>query len=147
MARGRLTTSRGGYSVVVDPDPKEIARDIGRYINKPMKRELGKLHRRLGEKPAEETRKKARALGSGRIHIARTVKPSATQNAVQLRATGPDIKGQEYGSKRYGQFLPFEPGGYVLGAVQRDREFMERFAGDYLEGIEDLLKKVWGGRG
>lgn len=114
-----------------------------------MKKELGRLHKKLGKTPVDEVKKRAQAEGSGRVRIGRKVRASAAMSDLTILAGGagyPDFAGQERGSKQYGQFLPWTGGGndgYVIGAMMNDDGFMEKFGQEYVEGLSDLLKLVW----
>lgn len=96
-----------------------------------------------------KARTRAAALGSGRVRLARgrTISASGTQRraAIRLNASRyPDAFGQEFGSKRYRQFLPWRgnqwnadgptsgPGYVVHPTIRAERETIRETYGDYV---------------
>ena len=154
MATGRTRRTAGrGFTLVVEPDPKQVAKDIRRYINKPMAREVGRLNKRHAEVPADEIRRRSAAAPRGQVRIGRAVKASGSVAAITvLGGKGyPDFAGQIFGSKQYTRFAPWVGTSsyedtYVIGPILRDERFMEEFGQKYVEGLSDLLETVWSGK-
>ena len=151
-ASGRLVSRNGRFSVVVDPDPKRVAKDIGRHINKPMKRVVGQLHREYADIPVQEIKKRSARAPRGQVRIGRFVKASAATSAITVLGGrgSADWAGQVWGSKTYRRFSPYTGGPYedtyVIGPILRDEAFMEDFGEKFADGLSELLEKVWNGR-
>jgi len=153
MATGRLVSRGGRFSVIVDPDPKQVAKDIGRHINKPMKRTVGQLHKKYADLPIKEIQKRSARAPRGQVRIGRFVKASAAVSAITVLGGrgAADFAGQVWGSKRYRRFAPYTGGPYentyVIGPVLRDEAFMQDFGEKFADGLSELIEKVWNGRG
>lgn len=152
-ASTRVVARNGRFSVVADPDPAQVAKDIGRLINKPMKRVVGQMHKEFAQIPIKEIQSRSARAPRGQVRIGRYVKASASTAAITVLGGkgAADFAGQLWGSKRYRRFSPYTGGPYeqtyVIGPILRDEAFMEDFGEKFAEGLDDLLKKVWNGRG
>lgn len=140
------SSTGGQFRVIIDPDPRAFARKLDKEVGSQLKKEVGKTHKKLGDKPVNEIKKRANALGSGRVRIGRAAKSSATAAALTVRAGGgayPDFAGQEYGSLRFKRFLPWkgngDEAGYVIGDILRDDRWMTDFGEEYVDAIVDLF--------
>lgn len=155
MVAAHISKSNGAtIRIVVDPDPKKVAKDIGRLVNKPMSKQVGKLHKRLADDPAQEIKKRADSMGSGRVRIGRAVRGSAAASALTViggKASIPDFAGQEWGSKQYRRFLPWkgsgDESGYVIGPMMRDDTYMTSLMEKYADGMAELIEPIFNGRG
>jgi hypothetical protein len=145
MVDARISSNGGSMRIKVDPEPRQVAKDISRLVSKPMAKKVGDLHKKLGDIPIKEIERRATRAGSGRRRIGRAVKPSATRS--ELVITGgrgfPDFAGQEWGSKRWPQFLPYNPDGHVIGAMMSDAGFMQDMLEKYADGLGELIEEVF----
>ncbi|MDH3194238.1 MAG: hypothetical protein OEM40_07975 [Acidimicrobiia bacterium] len=133
--------------IVIKPDPKKVARAM-RQVDKKLPRQLGKLHQKFADIPAEEAKRRARGKGSGYVRLARDIKPKRNQNSIAIRFGNlPDSAGWEFGAKQYPQFDPWrgsgDDAGYVIGELRRDRSWMDDFgetlAEEYAEALNDIF--------
>jgi hypothetical protein len=153
MATGRLVAGNGRFTVVINPDPKQVAKDIRRQINRPMAREVGRLHKKYADIPVQETKRQATRAPRGQVRIGRAVKASASTSAItMLGGRGyPDFAGQVFGSKQYSRFAPWVGSSsyedmYVIGRLYRDEAWQQDFMMKFVEGLSDLLETVWSGK-
>lgn len=149
MVSFHSSSGGGQMRVIIDPDPHRFARQLDKEVGNQLKKDIGRTHKRLGDKPVDEIKKRADALGSGRVRIGRASKSSATARALTVRAGGaayPDFAGQEYGSLQYRRFLPWsgngDDAGYVIGDILRDDRWMTDFGEEYVDAITDLFNRV-----
>ena len=136
--------------IKVTPDPAKFAKSLQEKADaKALKKEIGKSHKRLSDKPIKEIKSRANAMGSGRVRIGRAVKSSASSTALTVRGGKgyPDFAGQEYGSLQYRRFLPWkgngDSAGYVIGELLRDDAWMTQFGEEYVDEIDKLYQRVF----
>lgn len=110
-----------------------------------MAKKVGDLHKKIGKKPVEEVKTRSSKAGRGQVRIGRSVKASAARTDLTLLGGRgyPDFAGQEWGSKRYPQFRPHNPDGYVIGAMMSDRVFMGELLEEYSDGLAELMQEVF----
>ncbi len=118
-----------------------------------MRRVVGQLHKDLAQLPIKEIQARSNRAPRGQVRIGRYVKASAAVSAITVNggAGAADFAGQVWGSKRYKRFAPYTGGSYestyVIGPVLKDEVFMTGFGEKFADGLEELLVKVWNGRG
>jgi hypothetical protein len=156
MATGRVAGGAGGapFVIVVDPDPKQIAKDIRRKINRPMAKVVGQVNKKQAQMAVAEIKRRSASAPRGQVRIGRAAKASATAAAITVRVGGarfPDIGGQIWGSHRFERFDAYTGGRYentyVIGPMLRDERFMNALGEAYVDEISDLLKRIWGNYG
>ena len=145
------TGNRGGNGFIIVPDPNDVAKELRSKVSKQAAKTVGQLHKKLGDTPVNEGKRRSDAAPRGGVRIGRSLRASATVKALTVAAGGgayPDWAGQEWGSKRYARFQPFIGGGddgYVMGRMMKDDAFMTRFMDEYVDGLSELLETVFDG--
>jgi hypothetical protein len=143
-----ISAGRRGLDVIVTPDMRKVRRDI-RKVDRDFPRALGRVHKRLGEIPAEEAKRRARRRGGGYVRLARDIRPRANSNDVRVVIGGkrfPDSIGWEFGALQYPQFDRWtgrgENAGYVVFALKRDRAWVDDFAARYARELSEFLDPI-----
>lgn len=134
---------------------RQLARELGK-ADPELRKALGKQYRKIGLwlVPKAQARMRAEAKGAGGSLGSLGIRASAatTSARITLLGSNPRVRGDEFGSKRYGQFRPWrgnkwpstwvpEGVGYAVHPTIRENEalILEQF-GDVLE---DSLKEAY----
>lgn len=144
MVSARVVASSKGVRVVADPDPSVVSKALGQ-ISKETKKKMGQLHKQLADVPIKEIQRRAASAPRGQVRIGRFVKASAAAKDVTVLGGrgAADFAGQLWGSKRYARFSAYTGGPYeqtyVIGPMLTDTQWMESFAEQYADGLQDLV--------
>lgn len=134
---------------------KVLARELGK-ADKNLRKELGKAYKRMGQwlVPKMQARMRRAGKGAGGSLGAQGIRPSAatTSARINLLGSNPRVRGDEFGSKKYGQFRPWTGNqwgqefpakgvGYAVHPTIRENEegILERFE----NAIEEALKGAY----
>lgn len=115
---------------------KQLNRELARAGGKPLKRELGEVHKGIGQMVISHLGGKQTQVGEGR---GETIRPSAATANVMLRVGGShrDRRKEQWGREQVwpGGMPPARP--HLIGAA---REIQPQIEDAYLDGVEHVLR-------
>jgi hypothetical protein len=131
------------------PDIRTVRKRL-RAVDKDLPKKLGQTHKRLGDMPAKEAKKRAKAKGSGYVRLAADIRPLSNQRDIVVKIGGrrfPDSVGWEFGAQRWPQFDTWtgngDDAGYVVFALRRDNKWMDDFLAEYTKELKEVLGPLY----